>query len=288
MLSAHKPLVVPLQLRICSFEIDAIFSLGMSNKSGMTLTFKNDPLQKVDVQSTFDDTQSVRDMLQSEIEKQLRGVFVEVVPKVLHQISMKYVSGHDRDVEEMLGVNRSTRTSVGSLEMPTPKRADSLSHSLSDIRDLRRSNDSIGLSLSLADLRVASSGPSSPVKGFSYLSTLPAHMYPYRSSISTRSESNISSPATRSPTLPRDAMSMSGAEMHQSFRPSVSVPISLDRRAKDDVVIRSRPTFLLSPAAMSAKRLSTSPPISPIVGLHPANLRRTYSPTKHIYSRPSE
>ncbi|KAJ3129022.1 hypothetical protein HK098_002874 [Nowakowskiella sp. JEL0407] len=49
---------------------------------GVTLVFKNDPLEEVDVNSTFDNIPNIRRFLQKQIEEQLRKLFQEDLPPV--------------------------------------------------------------------------------------------------------------------------------------------------------------------------------------------------------------
>ena len=286
MLTAHKPLIVPLQLRISCFEVDAIFSLTISQKTGLTLAFKNDPLQNVLVQSTFDETLSVRDMLQTEIEKQLRSVFTNVVPKVLHEYSMRFASGRDEDLEERLGVSRkheivSQDGNFGSVDSGIGQSIDSVT-ALQQLEEDRfagirtppvpkRSQAS-----SLSDLRSVCSAPCSPIRGKFptvanvHSGALSMHLSPFRTSQFARTsdtKSIVSVPAN----LP------SASSTPSSPQP---IPAYINKFAS----ISNLPS---SSTRRNFVRISTSPPISPVVGLHPSNLRKSNSssPVRRIYQR---
>lgn len=87
MLAAHQPLIVPMLLRISHLRLRGIISLVVSPHSGITLVFKNDPLQGVEVSSTFDDLGSVKTFLQEQIEETLSTMFQEDLPRIIHSFS---------------------------------------------------------------------------------------------------------------------------------------------------------------------------------------------------------
>ncbi|KIR34641.1 mitochondrial distribution and morphology protein 34 [Cryptococcus deuterogattii MMRL2647] len=92
-LLASQPLLVPMTLRLSKLHLRAILILVVSASKGITLVFKNDPLQNVDVSSTFDSVEVIRGYLQQEIEGQLRDMFREHLPGIIHRLSQKWFSG---------------------------------------------------------------------------------------------------------------------------------------------------------------------------------------------------
>lgn len=80
-------------LRLSKLHLRAILILVVSASKGITLVFKNDPLQNVDVSSTFDSVEVIRGYLQQEIEGQLREMFREHLPSIIHRLSQKWFSG---------------------------------------------------------------------------------------------------------------------------------------------------------------------------------------------------
>lgn len=88
-LAAHQPLIMPMLLRISQLKLSGIISLVISPHNGVTLAFKNDPLQSVEVSSTFDGLGSVKSFLQNQIEDTLRNMFQEDLPKLVHSFSYK-------------------------------------------------------------------------------------------------------------------------------------------------------------------------------------------------------
>ncbi|TYJ57815.1 mitochondrial distribution and morphology protein 34 [Cryptococcus floricola] len=92
-LIASQPLLVPMTLRLSKLNLRAILILVVSASKGITLVFKNDPLQNVEVSSTFDSVEVIRGYLQQEIEGQLREMFREDLPGIIHRLSQKWFSG---------------------------------------------------------------------------------------------------------------------------------------------------------------------------------------------------
>lgn len=92
-LLASQPLLVPMTLRLSKLHLRAILILVVSASKGITLVSKNDPLQNVDVSSTFDSVEVIRGYLQQEIEGQLRDMFREHLPGIIHRLSQKWFSG---------------------------------------------------------------------------------------------------------------------------------------------------------------------------------------------------
>lgn len=60
-----------------------------SKQKGLTLVFRNDPLESLKVSSTFDSIQFVRDYLQRTIEQQLRNLMMDELPAIIHRLSLE-------------------------------------------------------------------------------------------------------------------------------------------------------------------------------------------------------
>ena len=86
-LAANKPLIVPMQLKISQLRFKGIMVLSVCKYGGITLCFKNDPIDSVAVNSSFDSVPNVKEFLQTEIEGQLRRIFSEAIPEMMHRIS---------------------------------------------------------------------------------------------------------------------------------------------------------------------------------------------------------
>lgn len=76
-----------MQLKISLMRLRAIVVLIVSRTTGVTLSFKTDPLESVLVSSTFDSLPSVRRHLQTEIEMRLRDLFQKELPAMVHSLS---------------------------------------------------------------------------------------------------------------------------------------------------------------------------------------------------------
>ena len=63
--------------------------LVFSKQKGITVVFRNDPLESLKVSSTFDSIPFVRDYLQKEIEGQLRVLFMDELPAIIHRLSLR-------------------------------------------------------------------------------------------------------------------------------------------------------------------------------------------------------
>lgn len=92
MLFAATPLTVPMRVRLSEVKLRAIIVLVVSRSKGVTLVFKNDPLESVRVSSTFDGVAAIQKYLQEEIEGQLREMFREDLPSIIHRLSQEWLN----------------------------------------------------------------------------------------------------------------------------------------------------------------------------------------------------
>jgi distribution and morphology protein 34 len=99
-LAADQPLVVPMILRISDLKLRGIVVLVVSKTKGVTLVFKNDPLESIRVSSTFDSVSILRDFLQRQIEAQLRNLFQEDLPVMIHNLSLRYIQSEEKKKEQ--------------------------------------------------------------------------------------------------------------------------------------------------------------------------------------------
>lgn len=88
MLSAHKPFLVPMEMKIQRVVLKGIIVLAVDKEKGITLVFKSDPLESVLVSSTFDDIPNIKKLLQRQIEAQLRKMFQLELPQMIHNLSL--------------------------------------------------------------------------------------------------------------------------------------------------------------------------------------------------------
>jgi distribution and morphology protein 34 len=78
-------------LRLSHFKLNSYVVLVVSKQKGITLVFKTDPLQNVDINSTFDSIAVIQKFIQKEIEGQLRQMFREDLPGIIHRLSQQWV-----------------------------------------------------------------------------------------------------------------------------------------------------------------------------------------------------
>lgn len=83
------------------FKLSGFVILVFSKQKGITVVFRNDPLESLKVSSTFDSISFVRDFLQKEIEGQLRILFMDELPAIIHRLSLRLWVPEYRAGEEM-------------------------------------------------------------------------------------------------------------------------------------------------------------------------------------------
>ncbi|KAJ9624893.1 ERMES complex subunit [Taxawa tesnikishii (nom. ined.)] len=100
-LAASSGLTIPLQITLSDIRLSGFVILVFSRQKGITLVFRNDPLESLKVSSTFDSIPFVRNYLQKEIEKQLRVLFMDDLPAIIHRLSLRaFVPEYQRAAEE--------------------------------------------------------------------------------------------------------------------------------------------------------------------------------------------
>ncbi|KAL9598052.1 MAG: hypothetical protein Q9219_004746 [cf. Caloplaca sp. 3 TL-2023] len=88
-LAASSGLTIPIQITLSEIKLSAFIILVFSRQKGLTLVFRNDPLESLKVSSTFDAIPFVREYLQKEIEGQLRTLLMDEVPAIIHRLSLR-------------------------------------------------------------------------------------------------------------------------------------------------------------------------------------------------------
>lgn len=99
-LAAAAGLTIPLQITLSDFKLSAIIILVFSRQKGLTIVFRNDPLDSLKVSSTFDSIPFVANHLQQVIEKQLRTLFMDELPAIIHRMSLRLWVPEHRAQEE--------------------------------------------------------------------------------------------------------------------------------------------------------------------------------------------
>ncbi|KAK3333813.1 hypothetical protein B0T19DRAFT_138111 [Cercophora scortea] len=88
-LAAASGLTIPLQITLSEIKLSAFIILVFSRQKGLTIVFRDDPLESLKVSSTFDSIQFVRDYLQKTIEVKLRDLMMDELPAIIHRLSLQ-------------------------------------------------------------------------------------------------------------------------------------------------------------------------------------------------------
>ena len=86
------PLTLPLEITLSEICLDGYIILVFSRTKGVTLVFRNDPVESLKVESTFDNVPFIRDHLQSSIEAAVRLLFVEELPVAVYRLSLRLLN----------------------------------------------------------------------------------------------------------------------------------------------------------------------------------------------------
>ncbi|KAG9243494.1 mitochondrial distribution and morphology protein 34 [Calycina marina] len=105
-LAASSGLTIPLQITLSEIKLSAFIIVVFSRQKGLTLVFRNDPLESLKVSSTFDSIPFVRDYLQKEIEIQLRTLMMDELPAIIHRLSLRLWSSEHSAKEDESSVAR--------------------------------------------------------------------------------------------------------------------------------------------------------------------------------------
>ncbi|EUC36379.1 hypothetical protein COCVIDRAFT_113791 [Bipolaris victoriae FI3] len=143
-LAAASGLTIPLQITLSEIRLSGFVILVFSKQKGLTLVFRNDPLDSLKVSSTFDSIPFVRDYLQKEIEGQLRVLFMEDLPAIIHRLSHRMLSPEYReiDMEERLEGAKDTTAAIDPLASPPQDAVDAFGNPLDEAQISALSLDS--------------------------------------------------------------------------------------------------------------------------------------------------
>ncbi len=78
-----------MQITLSEIKLSAFIIVVFSKQKGLTIVFRNDPLESLKVSSTFDSIQFVRDYLQRTIEGKLRDLMMDELPAIIHRLSLQ-------------------------------------------------------------------------------------------------------------------------------------------------------------------------------------------------------
>ncbi|POV99014.1 hypothetical protein PSHT_13734, partial [Puccinia striiformis] len=116
----HSSNLVRINTLDSSDDIKAIVVLVISRLEGVTLVFKNDPLESVQVSSTFDSLAAIQTFLQSEIERQLRDLFRTELPSIIHQLSRRWLGRDNPDGRVQSQVDQPSNSTTPTPTPPPP------------------------------------------------------------------------------------------------------------------------------------------------------------------------
>ena len=120
-LAAASGLTIPLQITLSDIRLSGFIIIVFSRQKGLTIVFRNDPLESLKVSSTFDSIPFVREYLQKEIEGQLRLLFMDDLPAILHRLSLRYLTPESlerTELEERVSARDSDTTWLDPLNAP--------------------------------------------------------------------------------------------------------------------------------------------------------------------------
>ena len=144
-LAAASGLTIPLSITLSNFRLSGFVILVFSKQKGLTLVFRNDPLESLKVSSTFDSIPFVRDYFQKEIEGQLRVLFMEDLPAIIHRLSLRLCSPEFREMEEeRLGDTNDGATTVDPLATPPQDAVDAFGNPLDESQISEIALDPVG------------------------------------------------------------------------------------------------------------------------------------------------
>ncbi|KAF2264221.1 mitochondrial distribution and morphology protein 34 [Lojkania enalia] len=130
-LAAASGLTIPLQITLSDIRLSGFVILVFSKQKGITVVFRNDPLESLKVSSTFDSIPFVRDYLQKEIEGQLRVLFMEDLPAIIHRLSLRlWSSEYQEETQERLDASNDTTAPIDPLSSPPQDAVDAFGNPL--------------------------------------------------------------------------------------------------------------------------------------------------------------
>lgn len=91
---SSQPFSIPLFVSLSNIRLSGIIIVVFSKVKGLTLVFKNDPLENIKVSSSFDNVQVIEKFLQNKIEHQIRDLFRDILPSVLHKVSQRWTTSN--------------------------------------------------------------------------------------------------------------------------------------------------------------------------------------------------
>lgn len=121
-LSADSSLKIPLTLTLSEIKLSGIIILVFSKAKGATLVFRNDPLESIKISSTFDSIPPIARLIQTQIEEQIRLLFREDLPGIIHKLSQRWTSTGSTESSSCSASSSSSKYLAQSPEKATSPR----------------------------------------------------------------------------------------------------------------------------------------------------------------------
>ncbi len=113
--------IAPVELTVSNLVINAVVSVYANRCSGVTVAFKNDPLESIQINSSFDGISTIKSFIQTELETRVREALRTEVPKAIHELSRQIIHdifGPIDEVESRLSSIASTVTGPVRVRSP--------------------------------------------------------------------------------------------------------------------------------------------------------------------------
>ena len=104
MVAANQPLILPLNIKIAEIRLKGVISFAFDADQGITIKFKSEnPLISLKVSSSFDHVESIKKVLQEQIENQIQSLFKTDLPLIIYRLSQTFVKEISRDSSPIKG-----------------------------------------------------------------------------------------------------------------------------------------------------------------------------------------
>lgn len=124
MVAANQPLILPLNIKIAEIRLKGVISLAFDVDQGITIKFKSEnPLTSLRVSSSFDHVESIKKVLQEQIENQIKLLFKTDLPLIIYKLSQTFVKEISRESSPIKSIDswRFASDSGSSRELYTPE-----------------------------------------------------------------------------------------------------------------------------------------------------------------------
>lgn len=89
--------ISPIELTVSQVHLDTLLSVHVSRWHGVTVTFRNDPIQSLQINTTFDGLPAVQAKIQEEVERRVREALRTELPAAIHEMTKEIFENMRRD-----------------------------------------------------------------------------------------------------------------------------------------------------------------------------------------------